>query len=96
MDTNATYKTAVSLCLTSVAGTEVSCVEKYNFKEKLKPFRARMARIFCILGLLLFTLCAVENTKIEEGIKSLQLQQDGLTSLRKFPDSLVSLSLYDI
>lgn len=55
-----------------------------------------MARILCILGLLLFVSCTVENKEIEEGIENLQLQQDGFALLRELNENLVSPLIFVI
>ncbi|XP_026169180.1 somatostatin-1-like [Mastacembelus armatus] len=58
-----------------------------------------MSQGLCILALLCFAVCVVENTESEPGFKDLQLRQGSLSWLNKLQNKLEStkiLSLIDL
>ncbi|XP_078119879.1 uncharacterized protein LOC144526336 [Sander vitreus] len=57
-----------------------------NKKHTSKISRVRMAHIFCIVALLCFASCVVENTETAQRFKDLHLQQDSLPWLEETQD----------
>ena len=81
-------------CCTIKVNTAVDVVvsyqKKYSHQEAYKlDFPVQMAQIVCVLALLCFASCVVENSGTMQEFKDLQLQQDSLPWLQKLQDKQV-------
>uniref|UniRef100_A0A3Q3JKK6 Somatostatin/Cortistatin C-terminal domain-containing protein n=1 Tax=Monopterus albus TaxID=43700 RepID=A0A3Q3JKK6_MONAL len=91
-----TYKTEVSQCCTTKVHIHsvLWCLAKTIYlikKHTSKIFEAKMAQILCVLAVLCFAVCVVENTETDRGFRDLQLQKDSLSLLDTLQDKQESI-----